>query len=224
MKVSKKTRWAMPALVFVLLLTAGLVLVGCDSDGDSGGSGGTDGSNPGGSGPGGTSSGSILSGMYYSEQDYDSQITFGNDGYCTWVTPYTNDAYKYTVGGNRVMMEVGGIMITYFYIYDSNTLMLGDNFNLSSILYLKDGSSYPVSGTYRNSNTDTYWIFDDDGFCTLTLSTNMDKDRLWSYTINGRIIKAIYLPYNSPSDNATFTTIDSNILKMQQTGYIFMKN
>ena len=226
MKATKKTKSGMSALVFTIVLTAVFVLAGCDSGSDSGGSGGSDqgGSNPSGSNPGGTNTGGTLSGMYYSEQRKESQITFRSDGSCTWVTPYTDNTYNYTVVGNSVMMEIAGIMVTYFYVYNSDTLISGDNLNLSNSLYLKDGSSYPVSGAYRNSNTGTYWIFDGDGFCTLALSADSTEDRKWSYTVSGRIISTIYLPSNSPGDNSTFTVIDSSTLKMQQTGFIWRKN
>jgi len=232
MKATKKTKSGISALVFALLLTASLVLVGCDSGEDSGGSSPSgsnpSGSNPGGSNPSGsnpvdTNTGGTLSGMYYSELDYEFQITFGSDGYCTWVSPYFNTTYKYAVVGKAVMLEIAGIMITSFYVYDSDTLTSSDNLNLSSNLYLKDGSSYPVSGAYQNSNTGVYIIFDGDGFCTLALSADSTEERKWSYTVSGRIISTTYLPTNSPGDNSTYTTIDANTIKMQQTGFIFRK-
>ena len=82
--------------------------------------------------------------------------------------------------------------------------------------FLKDGSSYPVSGTYSTSigGSRFYWTFDDDGTCTLDTSANSSKNKFkWSYSISGRIVSVIYIPSNSPSYNSKFVTIDSNTIK-----------
>ncbi|GBU28327.1 hypothetical protein R84B8_01885 [Treponema sp. R8-4-B8] len=223
---SKKMKSCKLFGLIVLTLAIGLLTAACDSSSDGGNPDKTDtGSNIDGTGGGANNNpgGNALSGMYYREFEYNEyQIQFNSDGSYTLTNSLGTETGAYAVSDNKVTIK----NFT-FNIYDSNTLTLASigNSNNFPITFLKDGSYYPVSGTYSATvgGARFYWTFDSDGTCALDGSANSGKDRFkWSYTISERMVYATYMPVNSTSDNYKFVTIDSNTIK-DASGYLWRK-
>ena len=216
--------------LIVLTLAIGFLMITCGSPSDGGGgnhdNSGT-GSNTGDTGGDNNSSGgSGISGMYYREFDYNvNYIQFNNNGTYTWTYSMGTETGAYTVSDNKI-----NIKNYTFIIYNSDTLTIESTGDYSSfpITFLKDGSFYPVSGTYSAtigmSGSRVYWTFDNDGTCALDSNPNSGKNSFkWSYSISGRTISTIYMPSNSPSSNYNFVTINSNSIKDDKNGYLWTK-
>ncbi|GBU28823.1 hypothetical protein R84B8_02385 [Treponema sp. R8-4-B8] len=213
--------------LIILTLAIGFLTAVCDSSSDGGNPDKSNtGSNTDGTGSGAVnnnSGGNTLSGMYYREFEYnENQIHFNSDGSYTLTNSMGTETGTYTVSDNKVTIK----NFT-FNIYDSNTLTVSSigNSNTFPITFLKDGSYYPVSGTYSATvgGTRFYWTFDSDGTCALDTSANSSPSRFkWSYTISERMVYATYMPVNNTSENYKFVTIDSNTIK-DTNGYLWRK-
>jgi len=229
--------------LITLTLAIGFTLVACNSPSDGGGGGnpnnsGPDsntgstgsnnsdssgtGSNTGGTDGGGannSSGGNTLSGMYYREFVYENQIQFNNNGTYTWTNILGTETDTYTVSDNKVKIKDFT-----FSIYDSDTLTVDSIISSGfPITFLKDGSYYPVSGTYSATvgGGRFYRTFDDDGTCALHITPTTNKNNFtYSYSISGRIVSTIHISSNKPSDK--FVTINSNTFK-DESGYLWRK-
>jgi len=174
-------------------------------------------------------SGGTLSGTYYYTGTLDFKYRFNSNG--TYAYIYKDSELKtgkYTISKDKIVsLEYSdGIFLEFFKIYNENTLdsFDGDGFfstgSYINEVYVKEGSSYPVSGRYRTFDNLMDYIFDSNG-CTFVYGpgTTLESMEYHQYEVTGR---KITVPMNS-YQNWVFFTLDSNNIIMGSGGWVISK-
>jgi hypothetical protein len=204
--------------VFAAVIFCGIVFIACGGGDDN-----PNNTNPGTTNPGTTNPGAngvTLSGTYDyvtlaslgQKNIFNSNGTFKKQYNMNTVTE--TPTYNYTVTDNIVyILYVEGLPIPEFYIYNSNTLF-GKQGELypSYELYVKEGSSYPVSGKYK-SDTGLLGDFIFDGNGSVIRENNLlsgTVDGPYKYEVSGRKITV-----TGPDRYSSFIfyTLDSNTIE-----------